>query len=154
MSYHNGSVWPHDNALIALGLARYTLKPGVLKILSGLFAASIFVNLHRMPELFCGFQRRPGEGPTAYPVACSPQAWAAGSVFLLMEAVLGLRVCALPQPKVTFLHPELPEFIDEIYIRRLQIGDAEVDLMLRRHREDIGVSVLRREGYAEVTVVK
>jgi glycogen debranching enzyme len=88
MSYHNGSVWPHDNSLIGAGLARYRLKDGLLKILTGLFDASQFVDLARMPELFCGFHRRPDEGPTLYPVACSPQAWAAGSVFLLLQGCL------------------------------------------------------------------
>jgi glycogen debranching enzyme len=154
MSYHNGSVWPHDNALIALGLARYRIKSGVMRILRGLFDASVFLNLHRMPELFCGFRQRPGEGPTLYPVACSPQSWAAGAVFLLMEAILGLRIQALPSPRISFLHPALPDFLDEIHINRLKVGDAEVSLMLRRHREDIGVCVLKREGYVEVAVVK
>src|SRR5262249_46698652 len=92
MSYHNGSVWPHDNSLIGAGLARYRWKEAVVKILGGLSDSSLFIDLHRMPELFCGFPRRPGEGPTLYPVACSPQAWAAGSVFLLLQACLGLRV--------------------------------------------------------------
>ena len=78
MSYHNGSIWPHDNALIAQGLAHYGLKEGVLRILTGLFEASTFLDLHRLPELFCGFERRPGEGPTLYPVACSPQSLVGG----------------------------------------------------------------------------
>jgi len=81
MSYHNGSVWPHDNAIIAYGMARYGFKEEALKVMQGLFDASIFLYLHRLPELFCGFERRKGEGPTLYPVACDPQAWAAGAVF-------------------------------------------------------------------------
>src|SRR5262249_49371194 len=91
MSYHNGSVWPHDNALIACGLSRYGLREPVLAILSGLFEASHFLELQRMPELFCGFARRNGSGPTLYPVACAPQAWAAGAVYLLLQACLGLE---------------------------------------------------------------
>ncbi|HKW86823.1 MAG TPA: amylo-alpha-1,6-glucosidase, partial [Nitrospiraceae bacterium] len=94
MSYHNGSVWPHDNALIAIGLARYGLKESVLKIMTGLFDASLLVDLHRLPELFCGFVRRPGESPTLYPVACAPQAWSAASVFMLLQACLGLTIHA------------------------------------------------------------
>ena len=86
------SVWPHDNALVAWGMARYGFKEPVHKILTGLFDASLFVDLHRLPELFCGFVRRTGEGPTLYPVACAPQAWAAGSVFLLLQACLGLSI--------------------------------------------------------------
>src|SRR5207253_3892361 len=94
MSYHNGSVWPHDNALIAAGFARYGFKESAGMLLAGLLDASLFFDLHRLPELFCGFPRRAGESPTLYPVACAPQAWAAGAVFLLLEACLGLSVCS------------------------------------------------------------
>src|SRR5205807_2310488 len=88
VSYHNGSVWPHDNSLIAAGLARYGFKQSAARILAGLLDTSIFVDLHRLPVLFCGLERRPGEAPTLYPAACAPQAWAAGSVYLLLEACL------------------------------------------------------------------
>src|SRR5207253_9868102 len=94
MSYHNGSVWPHDNALIAAGQSRYGFKHMVLMVLGGLFEASVCVDLHRLPELFCGFQRRPGEGPTLYPVACAPQSWSAASVCLLLQSCLGMEVNA------------------------------------------------------------
>jgi glycogen debranching enzyme len=154
MAYHNGSVWPHDNALIALGLSRYRIKAGVLKIFNGLFDASLFFSLHRMPELFCGFEKREGEGPTLYPVACSPQAWAAGSVFLLLEAALGLHIEVLPKQKVWLFNPVLPNFLNEIQIKGLHVGSATVDLLLRRHREDIGVNVLKRDGDLEIVVVK
>src|SRR5262249_27503072 len=90
MAYHNGSVWPHDNALIALGLARYGLAEEALAIWAGLFEAGLYFDLHRMPELFCGFPKDPGEGPVGYPVACSPQAWSAASVFLLFPACRAL----------------------------------------------------------------
>src|SRR5204862_182367 len=113
MSYHNGSVWPHDNALIAAGLARYRLTRPALKILTGLFDASLFVDLHRLPELFCGFPRRPGKGPTLYPVACSPQSWAAGAVFMLLQACLGLRVCAR-EKQIRIQHPLLPESLQHV----------------------------------------
>jgi glycogen debranching enzyme len=83
MGYHTGSVWPHDNALIAQGLARYGLVEQALQIWTGLFEAGLYFDLHRMPELFCGFPKGPGEGPILYPVVCAPQAWAAGAVFLL-----------------------------------------------------------------------
>ena len=89
MSYHNGSMWPHDNALIALGALRRSEKDLALRITSGLLDLSSEVMLHRLPELICGFGRRPGKGPTLYPVACSPQAWAAGSVFMVLQACLG-----------------------------------------------------------------
>src|SRR5206468_3734123 len=107
MSYHNGSVWPHDNALIAAGLARYGLREAVARPLEGLYEASLYVELHRMPELFCGFSRRPGEGPTLYPVACAPQAWAAGAVFLLLKAALGIEVDG-QKHEVTLGRPVLP----------------------------------------------
>jgi len=91
MSYHNGSIWPHDNALIALGLARYGLKRPVERIFKGLFDAASYMDLRRLPELFCGFQRQHGHGPTLYPVACCPQAWASATPFTLLEASLGLE---------------------------------------------------------------
>jgi glycogen debranching enzyme len=153
MSYHNGSVWPHDNALLAYGLSRYLIKDEVLKIMDGLFHASLFMDLHRLPELFCGFVRRPGEGPTLYPVACAPQSWSAGAVFLLLQACLGLEVKG-PEAQVCFSYPCLPPFLKEVRIRNLKVGEASLDLLLRRHPHDVGVNVLRREGDIEVRVVK
>jgi glycogen debranching enzyme len=153
MAYHNGSVWPHDNALIALGLARYGLTPLALRLLKGLFDASLFVDLHRLPELFCGFARRPGEGPTLYPLACTPQAWAAGAVFMLLEAALGMKIQA-EQRRVLFMHPLLPEFFEWVKVSGLQVADFSVDLLLERHDHDVGVRVLRRDGPVEIVVVK
>jgi glycogen debranching enzyme len=153
MSYHNGSVWPHDNALIALGMARYGFKDAVLRVLEGLFEASIFVDLHRLPELFCGFTRRPAEGPTLYPVACAPQAWAAASVFMLLQACLGLRIDA-PEGRIGFSYPLLPESLKEVRIKALQVGKASVDLLLLRHGRDVGINVLRRDGNVEIVMVK
>jgi len=146
ISYHNGSVWPHDNALIAAGFSRYGLKDQTMKLLAGLFEASLFLDLHRLPELFCGFPRRLGEIPTLYPVACVPQAWASGSVFLLLQACLGLEARG-SERKLVFCNPVLPEFLQEVRIRRLRVGEACVDLLLTRHeRGDIAVTVVRREG--------
>lgn len=153
MSYHNGSVWPHDNALVARGLARYGFKESALRILSALFDASRFLDLHRMPELFCGFGRRSGEGPTLYPVACSPQSWSAASVFLLLQACLGLTVYACP-PRLCFSYPLLPEFLEEVRLSGLRVGDALVDLLLVRHGQDVGINVLRRDGQVEIRMVK
>lgn len=153
MSYHNGSVWPHDNALVALGMSRYGRKDGAVKILSGLFGASTWLDLHRMPELFCGFHRRSHEGPVLYPVACAPQAWAAGSVFLILQACLGLEIDAACR-RLCLDRPELPEDLDRIAIRNLQVGDASVDLVLERHDRDVALRIERREGEVEVVVVK
>ena len=153
MSYHNGSIWPHDNALIAQGLANYGLKDGVLRVMNGLFEASTFLDLHRLPELFCGFERRPGEGPTLYPVACSPQAWSAAAVFLLVQACLGLRVSARDN-QVYLCDPRLPASVRELRIDNLRVGEASVDLLARRHGRDVGVNVLRREGGLRVNMLK
>jgi glycogen debranching enzyme len=153
MAYHNGSIWPHDNALIALGLARYGMNTEALQILTGLFDASLFFDLHRLPELFCGFTRRPGEGPTLYPVACAPQAWAAAAVFALLQACLGLSINA-PARRISFRYPCLPPFLKELHIRNLRLADASIDLVLLRHDNDVGVNVLRRQGKVEVSVVK
>jgi glycogen debranching enzyme len=153
MAYHNGSVWPHDNALIAAGMASYGFKQGALKILSGLFDASQFLELHRLPELFCGFSRRPGEGPTLYPVACSPQTWSSVAVFLLLQSCLGLRIDA-PHACLTFSQPVLPPFLEHIEIKNLRIGDATVDLSLEGHAKDVGINILRREGRVEIVVTK
>ena len=93
MSYHNGSIWPHDNALIALGMARYGLKQEAAQVFAGPCSTSAsYQELRRLPELFCGFTRRRHRGPTAYPVACSPQAWAAATPFALLAASLGLEL--------------------------------------------------------------
>jgi glycogen debranching enzyme len=153
MSYHNGSIWPHDNAMIGAGLARYGRKDATAKILAGMFDASLFVELHRMPELFCGFARRTGEGPTLYPVACSPQAWAAGTVFQLLQACLGLRVEAA-MGRVCLEYPVLPAFLDEVRVRGIRLGAGTVDLLFRRHGNDTGVNVLARSEGVQVVVVK
>jgi glycogen debranching enzyme len=153
MSYHNGSVWPHDNALISAGMARYRLKDAALRVLTGLFDATLFLDLHRLPELFCGFPRRPGEGPTLYPVACAPQAWASAAVFLLLEAALGIQISAL-ENRVLLVNPVLPPFLREVRIEGLRVGDGTLDLHFNRHPEDVGIQLLRREGEIDVVVVK
>ncbi len=153
MSYHNGSVWPHDNALIAAGLARYGLKAGVEKVMTGLFDASLVVDFHRLPELFCGFVRRPGQGLTRYPVACNPQAWAAASAFMGLQACLGMSI-RTPESKVLFTYPILPVFLHELQIKNLKVGKASIDLLVRRHELDVGITVMHRQGDVEVVVVK
>ncbi len=149
MSYHNGSVWPHDNAMIAMGLTRYGFKDLALKILSDGFDAAGYLELRRVPELFCGFGRRPGEGPTLYPIACLPQAWAAASVFMLIQAALGLEIDGVRR-QVTFTDPVLPDWLAWLRIEHLAVGDGVVDLLFERHPHDVGISVLRREGSVRV----
>jgi glycogen debranching enzyme len=153
MGYHTGSVWPHDNALIALGLARYGFNRLALPVFTGLFEAGTFFDLNRMPELFCGFSREPGAAPVLYPVACSPQAWAAGSVFMLFQACLGLEIDA-PRRTLRFRQPALPAAVDWVQIRDLVVGEATVDVLLERHESDVGVNVLRREGPLRTVVEK
>jgi glycogen debranching enzyme len=153
MSYHNGSVWPHDNALCAAGLARYGLRDEPVRVLEALFTAANFLDLQRMPELFCGFGRRAGEGPTLYPVACLPQAWASGSVFMLLQACLGMSIDT-PGREVRFENPALPAWLPDVRITNLQVADGSVDLLLERHPHDVGVTVLRREGRIRIDVVK
>ncbi len=153
MSYHNGSIWPHDNAIIAAGLARYRLMQHVFQIFTGLFDASLFVDMHRMPELFCGFVRRPGEGPTLYPVACAPQSWAGAAVFSLLQSLLGLTIDA-PRRQIRFDRSVLPQSLPRINISNLRVGNACVDLALERFPIDVGIELLRREGDVEIVVLK
>lgn len=151
MSYHNGSVWPHDNALIALGMARYGFTDHVQRLFASLFDATLYMDLKRLPELFCGFRRVPATGPTFYPVACSPQAWAGAAPLALLQACLGLkfdhRTC-----EIRFDRPRLPDFVGEVLIRSLRIGDSRMDILLRKHKEDVALNVLNREGEGQVKI--
>jgi len=153
ISYHNGSVWPHDNAIIAMGMARYGHKQACGRILSGLFAASVHFDLRQMPELFCGFRKRSDEGPTHYPVACVPQAWAAGSVFLALQACLGLDIDAVGS-RIQLDHPLLPSGVDRVSLRNLRVGAASVDVVLDQRGRDVGVHLERREGSVELVIIK
>jgi glycogen debranching enzyme len=151
MSYHDGSIWPHDNALIAAGLARYGLADRAQAILGGMFDAAMAVDLNRLPELFCGFPRQPGQGPTLYPVACIPQAWAAASPFLMLQGVLGMELTASP-PSILFHRPSLPAFLDHVEISGLTVGGASVDLHLSRHAHSVGINVVDRRGEVDIRV--
>jgi len=153
MSYHNGSVWPHDNALIALGLARYGFKAEAARVFAGLFDAAVHQESRRLPELFCGFMRRPHRGPTAYPVACSPQAWAAAAPFSLLAACLGLELVH-DRNQIRFREPVMPEFLNEVVIRNLRLGASRVDVRLHRYGQDVTANVLAREGSLRVAVLK
>ncbi len=153
MSYHNGSIWPHDNALIAMGMARYGMTEHALTILHAMFDASLYMDLHRLPELFCGFSRREGEGPSLYPVACSPQAWSAGAAYMLVAAALGLTIDAKAK-RVAFRRPLLPDFIEELTLRNLTIGSASVDLRISKGRVGLSIEAVRQSGDVEVVVQK
>jgi glycogen debranching enzyme len=150
MSYHNGSVWPHDNGLIALGLARYGNKQAIARIFSAMFDAAGYMDLRRLPELFCGFLRREHNAPTQYPVACSPQAWASATVLALLQASLGLELKDAGN-EITFYRPALPDFLDELHLRNLRLGRGSADVLLKRHGSDVAVTQTRRDG--DITVV-
>jgi glycogen debranching enzyme len=152
MSYHDGSIWPHDNALIALGLSRYGLKHSVEHVFKGLFDAAAYMDLRRLPELFCGFQREKRRGPTLYPVACAPQAWASATPFTLLEAALGLEFDAA-RGEIRLRNPRLPAFLNEVILRELQLGPSSVDLRVRRHGDDVSLEVLRTRGRIQVSIV-
>ena len=131
ISYHNGSIWPHDNALIAAGLRRYGMGDKVVRIFDGLTEAAARMDQRRLPELFCGFARRKGRGPTLFPAACSPQAWASAAIFQLLESLLGLSfdpsACA-----IVLNDPQLPGSIREISVRNVRLGAARADFTLAR----------------------
>ena len=153
MSYHNGSVWPHDVALIAHGFARYGFRKEAMQLTAQLFDASLFIDLQRLPELFCGFQKRNGEGPTAYPVACSPQAWSVGAVYMLFESCLHMEIIA-PEKKVLFKKPFLPSYMENILISGLQIGNHYITLELHNYKDDMGLIVKNNESDWEIVLIK
>jgi glycogen debranching enzyme len=153
MSYHNGSIWPHDNGLIAAGFSRYHFDDLIPAPFSGLFEASTFMDGHRLPELFCGFHRRPGEGPTLYPVACSPQAWGSGVVFHLIQACLRLSMEAAHR-RLCIDRATLPPFLTYLRLLNLELPFGRVDLLFEQRPIDVSVTVLRREGNFEVRIVR
>lgn len=153
MSYHNGSIWPHDNGLIAYGLSKYGFQTETLRIMQSLFEASLFIDLQRLPELFCGFDRRKSEGPTAYPVACSPQAWSVGVVFLLFQSCIRIHIDALKKT-VIFDKPALPDYIDYVCVSNIQLSSGVCEFEMRRHRNDVGLNVVQKPKDWEVIVKK
>ena len=149
ISYHNGSVWPHDNAVVASGLARYGMKDLASRVFLALLDVSTEVELHRLPELFCGLHRRNGEGPTLYPVACSPQAWAAGSVFMLLQSVLGIQIDG-EQRRILIEAPYLPETHPRLWVKNLKVGESRVDLYCERANGKTQVEVIDNRDRVEV----
>jgi glycogen debranching enzyme len=153
ISYHNGSVWPHDNAIIALGFARYGFHKSACQLFAAMFDAAVYQDLRRLPELFCGFVRKPHRGPTAYPVACAPQAWAAAAPFGFLAACLGMSL-RHDLNSIRFENPVMPDFLDYVNISRLGVRDSLVDLCLHRAGRDVTVSLISRRGTAKVMLVK
>jgi glycogen debranching enzyme len=151
MSYHNGSVWPHDNALAAIGLARYGNRAGAQRILHGLFDAAVHFGVRSLPELFCGFPREPRLAPAPYPVACHPQAWSAASVFAILQAIMGLQVFGFER-RVVLDSPELPSWLESVTIEHLTVGDGAVSFRLKRLAEGAAVEVLEKSGSLSVEI--
>lgn len=151
MSYHNGSVWPHDNALIGLGLGRNGHKPALERIFEGLLSVQSYQSDRRLPELFCGFQRKPRRGPTSYPVSCSPQAWASATPFALIEASLGLQIDA-ERRSVALIVPRLPRFVNDITIRGLRVGADSTDIRVLRRDDRVVMEVVKNDGDLDVAL--
>jgi glycogen debranching enzyme len=151
VSYHNGSVWPHDNAMVALGISNYGFRDLAARILSSFMDVSANVELHRLPELLCGLERRSGEGPTLYPVACAPQAWAAGAAFMLLESCLGMSIDA-PNKQLILEQPYLPPVLQQLWIRRLEVGSGSIDLYFERKDNAVRVEIMEKRGEIEVLV--
>jgi glycogen debranching enzyme len=151
MSYHNGSVWPHDTAMAAVGMRNYGFVDPFLTLATALFEAVLHFEGLRMPELFCGFPRLPGYGPTRYPVACSPQAWSAGVVFQLLAAMLGLSASA-EQNQLTLERPRLPRWLAAVELRGLHVGKSRLTFRAQRGHDGAAVELLSRDGDAELVV--
>ena len=153
MSYHNGSVWPHDNAILADGLSKYGAKHGAIDIFEGLMRATSYLDQRRIPELFCGFRRRPGRGPTIYPAACSPQAWAAAAPFSLIQSMLGLEFRP-HDSEVRLNNPVIPPAAGSITLRNVTLGDASADFIVRPSIGDgVALEVLRTHGDLRISLV-
>ena len=145
LSYHRGSVWPHDNSLIAHGMALNEFREPALRVLTTLFEAALEFRDYRLPELFCGVQRREKDEPVHYPVSCSPQAWASGALFLILNSVLGIRPSA-PRKELNIVNPTLPPWLDHLHIRNLRIGNSRVGLDFSRRGDRTFCNVVDIEG--------
>jgi glycogen debranching enzyme len=146
-------VWPHDNGILAAGFRRYGGHEEAVRIFQGLFDAAFHFHLHQLPELFCGFGREDYEIPINYPVACHPQAWAAGALPSLLVTLLGLEPEAFQQ-RLQVVHPMLPQGVDRLRVTRLRVGQAVVDLTFHRGKDGVEVEVVKLDGTLEVRVAR
>jgi glycogen debranching enzyme len=153
MSYHNGSVWPHDNALITLGFAEYRLHGHVQRVVEAVFAAAMEMEHYRLPELYCGFRRARGRGPTLYPVACAPQGWAAAAPLAFLHACLGLKF--LPElEEIQLRSPTLPRLIDRLEIHGLRMGEGAIDMVIHGNGSDLAMAVPSRDGQIKAMMIQ
>lgn len=151
VGYHLGTVWPHDNAIIAAGFRRYGHDDSASRILGSLVEAAADFEHARLPECFAGLERSVFGIPVRYPVACHPQAWAAGSMPHLLTETLGLRPAAFDR-RLRIVRPSLPSFLDHLSIRGLTVGGGQVDLDFHRSRASIEVSVGPISGDLDVVI--
>jgi glycogen debranching enzyme len=151
IGYHTGTVWPHDTSIAAAGLKRYGLHEEANRLVGAIFEASQFFPDHRLPELFCGFDRASTSAPVPYPVACSPQAWAAGATFQFLQTMLGLSAHA-DRRELELVRPQLPTWLGRVTLTNVRVGDAAVDLLFHRWRGATSAEVLRKVGDVSVTI--
>ncbi len=151
MSYHNGSIWPHDNSIAAMGLRRLSNREGIVKILDGMVQGAVQLKTGSLPELFCGFERDERMGPVPYPVACHPQAWSAASIFMILQAMLGLEVLGFER-KLVIESPAMPEWLDWLRIENLRVGDGAVSLVARRAQTTPEIEILENRGGIAVEI--
>ena len=148
MSYHNGSVWPHDNAMIVMGLSHYGLGANALPVVAATQDAAATANFNRLPELYCGMLRAGVPSPVRYPVSCSPQAWASGALFMMLQGMLGILPDA-PSGALHIRNPVLPAHLSELTIANLRVGRSRVSLRFVRHASRTLVNVLSVESSGE-----
>lgn len=153
IAYHNGTIWPHDNAIIAYGLSKYGMNTVSNRIFKGLFESSLHFENQRLPELFCGFNRVTKEGPVQYPVACSPQAWSVASIYLLLKASLNVEVNALKKT-IRFRQPKLPDFLDSLIIHQLPVTDGHIALEILKYPNNTGINILENKSDWKIEVEK
>jgi glycogen debranching enzyme len=151
IGYHTGTVWPHDVSLIAAGCKRYGFHDEANLLVGRIFQASQHFEDFRLPELFCGFERESTTVPVPYPVACSPQAWSAGALFLFVETMLGLKPQAY-RNELELERPELPEWLTKVTITGLRVGQDTADLLFHRWRGGTSAEVLRKTPELGVTI--
>jgi glycogen debranching enzyme len=151
MGYHIGSVWPHDNALIAMGLRSLGLIDQALELAQGLIDMTLYQPYNRPPELFCGYERNGDSTPVRYPVACSPQAWATGSIFQLLHMMINL-VPDAPNNCLRIIDPALPESISSLRLENLKVGATLLDLEFQRTGNTTSCRVAKKRGNLRVVI--
>jgi glycogen debranching enzyme len=152
LGYHTGTVWPHDNSIIAMGLNKYGFKEELSHLFTSMYEAAGYYPGYRLPELFGGYQREEYDIPIKYPVACSPQSWSSGTIPHMLTSSLGLVADAL-DGKLTMMKPHLPPWLTNVRINKLRLGNTSADIEFRRVGDSTLVNVMEKRGSLEVNVV-